>query len=103
MILAQQDGQGSGLSFLIFIVIIFGAMYFLMIRPQQQRRRQFMELVRALEVGDEVETIGGIYGTIRRLDADTVWLEIAAGTTVRLTRGAIRRKLTHEEGSDRTP
>jgi preprotein translocase subunit YajC len=79
-------------------------MYFLMIRPQQARRRQFMELMRTLEVGDEVETVAGIFGAIRRLDEDTIWLEVAPGTTLRFSRGAVRRKVIQEEESDdRTP
>lgn len=63
-----------------------------------------MELMRTLEVGDEVETVAGIFGTIRRLDEDTIWLEVAPGTTLRFSRGAVRRKVIQEEESDdRTP
>ena len=85
---------------LIFLALLFGAMYFLMIRPQQKRRKQFMDLIKSLEVGNEVETIAGIFGTIRRLDDDHAWVEVAEGTVLKMTRAAIRRTVTVDEGSD---
>lgn len=86
------------------ILLIFGAMYFLMIRPQRNRQRQYMELLRSLEVGDEVETVAGIFATIRRLDDDNAWVEIAPGITVKMARAGIRRKVvTESESSEETP
>lgn len=85
---------------LLPILLIFGAMYFLMIRPQRSRQRAMMDLLRSLEVGDEVETVAGIFGTIRRLDDESAWVEIAPGTMVRMTRAGIRRKIVSEEESE---
>lgn len=101
-LLAQtaEKPQSSPLVSLLPILLIFGAMYFLMIRPQRNRQRQYMELLRSLEVGDEVETVGGIFGTIRRLDDDNAWVEIASGTTVKMTRAGIRRKVITESESE---
>lgn len=82
------------------ILLIFGAMYFLMIRPQRNRQRQYMELLRSLEVGDDVETVGGIFGTIRRLDEENAWVEIAPEITVRMARAGIRRKVVAETESE---
>jgi preprotein translocase subunit YajC len=82
------------------IILIFGAMYFLMIRPQRNKQRQFMELLRSLEVGDDVETVAGIFGTIRRLDDDTAWVEIAPGTTIKMSRAGIRRKVVSESENE---
>ncbi|MHB8512511.1 MAG: preprotein translocase subunit YajC [Actinomycetota bacterium] len=96
---ASSAGQYTNF---IFIGLLFAAMYFLMIRPQQKRRREFMSLLASLEVGDEVETIAGIFGTIRRLDDDHAWVEVAAGTTLKMSRGAIRRKIVAEEESENT-
>lgn len=96
-VLAQNGNQGGGAgSLLIFLPLIL-VFYFFMIRPQRNRMRQHAALIRSLEIGDEVETTGGIFGTIRRLDEDSLWLEIAAGTTVRISRGAVRRKVVEEE------
>jgi preprotein translocase subunit YajC len=75
------------------LILLF---YFMLIRPQRNRARQHQTLLQTLRVGDEVETIAGIFGTIRRMDEDTVWVEISAGTTVKMSRGAIRRKVVEE-------
>ncbi|HEX6498252.1 MAG TPA: preprotein translocase subunit YajC [Micromonosporaceae bacterium] len=101
MLLAAQGSGGSSLSFLLFLVLIFGAMYFLMIRPQQKRRREAEQLQRSIAPGDEVITVAGLYGTVRGVDDDTVTLEVAPGVTNRYARGAIARVVTpRASGSD---
>ena len=75
---------------ILLLVVVF---YFFMIRPQRNRMRQHQELLSALGLGDEVETIGGIYGTIRSMDDESYMLEVSPGTTVRVSRGAVRRKV----------
>lgn len=100
MIVAAQDSGAQNYSSLIFIALLFGAMYFLMIRPQQRRRREYMQLLSALEVGDEVETVAGIFGTIRRLDDDHAWVEVAEGTVLKMSRGAIRRRIVAEQETE---
>lgn len=82
---------------ILLLVVLF---YFVLIRPQRRARQAQMELIRAIEVGDEVESIGGMFGTVRKLEDDVVWVEIAAGTTVKLSRGAIRRKIVEEPESE---
>lgn len=94
-LLAQSNGGGAA-SFLIFIPLIL-VFYFLMIRPQRNRMRQHQELMSNLQIGDEIETIGGILGTIRAMSDDEFQLEISPGTTVRVSRGAVRRKVYQEE------
>ncbi|HEX5740651.1 MAG TPA: preprotein translocase subunit YajC, partial [Pilimelia sp.] len=64
-------------------------MYFMMIRPQQKRRREADRMQAALAVGDKVVTIGGLHATVAGLDADTVDLEVSPGVTVRYARPAI--------------
>lgn len=100
MIAVAESTGASQYSSLIFLALLFGAMYFLMIRPQQKRRRQFMELLSSLEVGDEIETVAGIYGTIRRLDDEHAWVEVSEGTTLKMSRGAIRRKIVAEQETE---
>ena len=76
----------------------FLLMWVLFILPQQRRLRAHQAVVRSLEVGDEVMTTAGLYGTITALEdeADVVHLEIAEGTVVRLARGAIAQRLGEE-------
>lgn len=84
------------------MVLIFGAMYFLMIRPQQRRRREAESMQSGLDIGDEVVTIGGLYGTVSEKGDDTVTLEISPGVHVRYARGAISRVLTPKSTVDNT-
>jgi preprotein translocase subunit YajC len=79
---------------LILIGVVF---YFLLIRPQQRRTRAQRELIQSVDVGDEVVTIGGIFGTVRAVDDDSISLEVAPGTTLRFVRSAIARKLTPDQ------
>ena len=86
---AGGSAGGSGLgSFLIFIPIL-GIMYFLMIRPQQQKQKQQAEMMKRLKVGDRVRTVGGILGTIKFVSEKTVKLEVAPNTVIEFLRGAI--------------
>ena len=88
---------------ILLLIVVF---YFFMIRPQKNRMRQQQELLSNLGLGDEVETIAGIYGTIRALDDDTFMIEVSPGTTVRMSRAAVRRKIyrspTRRSPSDST-
>lgn len=99
-LLAQTSDTGSDsttstnpIVSLLPILLLVAVFYFFMIRPQRNRMRQHQDLLSALGLGDEVETIGGIYGTIRSMDDESYMLEISPGTTVRVSRGAVRRKI----------
>ena len=86
---AQGSSGGSGLTSLLFIVGIFALIYFMMIRPQQRRRREVQNMQSSMGVGDEIITVGGLYGTIREIDDESVLLEIAPGVTARYAKAAI--------------
>jgi preprotein translocase subunit YajC len=77
------------LASLLPLVVIGGLMYFVLIRPQQQRVKAQRALVTSLAVGDEVVTIGGLLGTIVTIDEDTATIETTPGTILRCRRGAI--------------
>jgi preprotein translocase YajC subunit len=72
-------------------VALIGAMYFFLIRPQQQQMKQHRELVATLDVGDEVVTSSGIYGIITEIDDEIVWLEVAQELELKMAREAIQR------------
>jgi preprotein translocase subunit YajC len=71
------------------MVVIF---YFLLIRPQRRRAMQQRDLVESLGVGDDVVTVGGMFGTIRAQDDESVTVEVAPGTSIRMLKSAILRK-----------
>lgn len=82
---------------LIAIALMFLVFWVLIILPQQRRVRAHQALVRSIDVGDEVMTTSGLYGTIASLDEDDVVLEVAPGTTLRFARGAIAKKVVEPE------
>lgn len=79
------------MSFIILIVLV-GLMYAFLILPQQRKVKQHRELVGSLEVGDDVLTSSGIYGTIVGIDHDddqVLEVEVADGLVLRMARGAV--------------
>ena len=101
-VFAASSGSGSGTAggaafSWIFILLIGAVFYFLLIRPQQRQRRAQQELVRSIEVGDEVITSSGLFGRVVELDDTDVVLEVAPNTRLRFIRGAISRRLTEDE------
>jgi preprotein translocase subunit YajC len=86
--------------FLIIMVLMLGVMYVLMIRPQRQRQAQQQSMIDGANVGDDVLTTGGIYGTITQAEDDDIVVEIAKGITVHMTRRGIAAVLPPEEDED---
>ncbi|MEW6059087.1 MAG: preprotein translocase subunit YajC, partial [Actinomycetota bacterium] len=84
------------------IAFMGAVMYFFIIRPQRNRVRQQQALQSGIEVGDEVMTSSGIFATVVEIDDDneTVVLEIAPGTEVRMLRRAITQRLFEEPDAD---
>ena len=89
----EQKSGGSFAVTLLFMAAIGGAMYFLMIRPQRRRLKESQSLQREISEGDEVITNSGMYGFVNALDGDTVWLEIAEGTEIRVSRNSLLRRI----------
>lgn len=76
---------------IIMIILLFVVMYFFMIRPQKKREKQDNEMRNALQVGDEVTTIGGIIGKVVSIKGETFVLETTKDKTkIRFLKGAIR-------------
>jgi len=76
------------MSFLPFI-LIFAAMYFLMIAPQRKKQKEHTKMIEALSTGDEVVTVGGIYGEITNKKDDRFVIRIAEGTKVEIGKAFI--------------
>jgi len=74
---------------LLLIVVAFGFLYFILVRPQKRRQLESQRLMSSLAVGDEVVTAGGVYGRITELADDAVLVEIAPQVTVKVARRAI--------------
>jgi preprotein translocase subunit YajC len=83
----------------LILPLLFLAMWYFTIRPQQQRLRNQRALVASLTVGDEVVTIGGLIGVITVLAEQEVRLDVG-GTEVRVARNAVSGKLAPDTGTD---
>jgi len=81
---------------LLVLILLFVVMYAAMIRPQQRRAREHQALIAAVEVGDEVMTTAGIFGTVTAVEGDVISIEITPGVVMRVARAAIGRRLTQE-------
>jgi preprotein translocase subunit YajC len=75
-------------------------MWLLLIRPQRRKQQEQQDLLSNVQIGDEIVTAGGIYGTVTDVDDSDVTVEIAPGTNVRMAKRAIAGILTDEEEED---
>lgn len=96
-----QESQGGGNALVAFLPLLLmgGVFYFLLIRPQQRRAKAQRALLGSVEVGDEIVTTAGVFGTVTAIDEvdDVVTVEIAPGTRVRMVRAGIGRIVIDEE------
>lgn len=84
---------------LIFLPLIL-IMYFMMIRPQQQRLKNQRSMLAELDIGDDVVTEAGLYGTVSDLDGDTVFLMVADGVEIKITKASIASMIEYGEPED---
>jgi len=91
-LLQAQQAQGGGqYSMLIMMVVLFAIVYFFMIRPQNKKQKEIQKYRDALTVGQDVVTIGGVHGTVKKIDNDTntVSLNVATGVEIKFDKSAI--------------
>ena len=81
---------------LLQFVPIFLILYFLLIRPQQQKQKKLDQMLKDLKKGDRVVTSGGIIGTVVGIDEGKAVLKIADDVKVEFTKGAITQVLVAE-------
>lgn len=83
---------------IIYFVVIIAVFYFLLIRPQKKQEKRTREMLAALKVGDEVISIGGIKGKIRKIKDDFVVIETGADKTpIEFERNAIKGVIAKDE------
>ena len=95
LLAAAADEQASNpiLGFLP-LVLIFAAMYFLLLRPQRKRQKETANLQKSIAEGDEVVLNSGIYGFVSAVDEEFLWLEIAENVEIRIAKGYVARKIS---------
>ncbi len=92
----SSGGGGSSFAPLLFLVLIFLAVYLLFIRPARNRQRAAVGARRQVSVGDEIITTSGLIATVAEVGDDALTLEIAPGVRVRYVPAAILRVLSDE-------
>lgn len=84
MLSILANAQGSGVASLISIVLMFGILYFMMIRPQQKEQKRKDAMLSELATGDTVLTTSGFYGTVIDITDDTVIVEFGSNKNCRI-------------------
>ena len=103
---AQASGGGGDFLISLFpIILMFGIVYFLIIRPQQQRVKRHQEMVTNIRRGDTVVTSGGIMGKVTKVADNEATVEIAEGVRVRVVKSTISEVTSKPEpaGSGASP
>jgi preprotein translocase subunit YajC len=86
---ASTKSSGSGYIFIVAIVVLFGLLYFVTIRPQRNRQRAAVQTQSQIQPGMRVRTTAGMYATVTAVEDQEVVLEVAPGVNVRFLRRAI--------------
>ncbi|MBF0179116.1 MAG: preprotein translocase subunit YajC [Magnetococcales bacterium] len=93
---AAAPGPEAVVGNILFMILLFGIFYFLLIRPQQKQVKQHKEMVDHLQRGDSIETRGGLLGRIHRIEEDHIMLEIGEVETAPRQFKPLRVKLRRQ-------
>lgn len=85
------------MSGLLIVIILFGAVWLVLLLPARRRRAQHAAMQDSVEAGDEIITAGGLHGLVKEIDDETAKVEIAPNVVVTLDRRAIAAVATEIE------
>ncbi|MEO0491807.1 MAG: preprotein translocase subunit YajC [Actinomycetota bacterium] len=85
---------------LIFLALLLGVMYFILIRPQQRQMKEQQARIRSLEAGMVVVTSSGIHGAIAEVEDKVIWLEVAPEVELKISKGAVAEIITDDDEDD---
>jgi preprotein translocase subunit YajC len=80
----------------IWLIVLVVAFYFLLIRPQRTRSKTQQNLLGNLQRGDEIVTVGGIFGKVKDVSGDSLIITISSGVDVKITKSAVAKKLSQD-------
>ncbi len=103
---AKAKPASTNFTSLLFIAVIVAAAWFLFFRPRSKQAHQQRQLLTTLDVGDEIITGAGIYGTIVEVAPDRITIETAPGTFMTVARSTVARKVqpvVHADEDDGAP
>ena len=99
-ILAQSGAPTQAPDFLGMLfpmVLMFIIMYVILIKPQQKKQKQHLEMMNKLKSGDKVVTSGGIHGVIAAVKDKTILVKVADNLKLEVSRSSISELLTNEK------
>ena len=96
-LLAASKSQGNPLLSLLVFALPLGAIFYLMVIPQRKQRAKQQEFLSQLDVGDEVVTSGGIYGTINHIEDGVAHLQVDTQTVIRVSVASLSRSAVEPE------
>jgi preprotein translocase subunit YajC len=97
MVFVQAAGGGGGITMLLPLLLI-PVLYFVMIRPQQKRQKQWQQMLSSIKTGDRVTTAGGIRGIILSIKDDVMVIKVAPdGIKMEVAKSAIASVTTDSE------
>ena len=85
---------------ILYILALLAILYFLMIRPQQQRQKKQQDMIESLRVSDRIITIGGVYGKITAIQDNTFIIKIAEEVHIEIEKSAIGQRLREDYDDD---
>ena len=94
---AAAGQQGGGWQMWIMLALIFGVMWFFMIRPQRKQQKELQNFRDSLKKGDKVVTIGGIYGTVCEIKEGSVLIEVDNNVKIRVSKQALVKDFTEQQ------
>ena len=93
-----QPGNSSSIILIIYIVVIVAAMYFFMIRPNKKKQQKEEDMRNSIEVGNEILTIGGIYGKVVAIKEDSFVIETGPEKAkMRISKWSIQQNFSVKE------
>ncbi|MGA0064235.1 MAG: preprotein translocase subunit YajC [Ilumatobacteraceae bacterium] len=98
---AAEQSTGGGIVGLLPLLLIFVLMYFLLLRPQRRRQKAMAALQSSLAVDDDVVLTNGIFATVTGIEDNWLWVEVADGVQIRVTKGSIGQKVGAEPDADK--
>jgi preprotein translocase subunit YajC len=98
--MAAPPSGGAGAIGMLPILLLIPVLYFLMIRPQQKKQKQWQEMLGKIKPGDKVTTAGGVRGTILSIKDDVIIIKVAPdGIKMEVAKSAIASVTTPETAS----
>ena len=86
---SEEPQEGFDWTAIMFLALIFGLLYLVLIRPSRKRQKQHDTMVAELKRGDRVVTTGGLYGQIESVSEDSVVLRVAPEITIKVARNSV--------------